>query len=598
MENIGGLSGIIGQWPDRSRQVRIMVNLLHREPADACHQFSIDEHRLSFAWTAKDDTVQEPVWNNERDLCAILVGRIVGDIPDNSQCNHHARQVVQLYERFGSDCFRRLNGLFCGLIIDLREQKSVLFNDRYGLNRMYYHTSANGFSFSSEAKSLLAILPQARRIDEQGLAEFLSLGCVLQDRTIFTGISLLPAGSQWTFYRSGRVERRRYFNPESWEQQESLDAHTYVQRLTEVFARVAPRYIWTAERAALSLTGGLDSRMILAWANPPPHSLPCYTFGGPYRDCADVRIARKLAEICRQPHTTISIEHDFFADFPSLAERAVYLSDGTMDVSGAVELYVNQQARAIAPVRITGNYGSEILRSNVAFGPRPFDRSMFTNEFAERLEGATETYRSEATGKRLSFIAFKQVPWHHYARLSLERSELRPRSPFLDNELVQLAYQAPRELADSPAPILALVAAGKPSLGKIATDRALRSNSLPLLGRLSKAWQEFTAKAEYAYDYGMPQWFVAIDSALKPLRLERLFLGRHKFYHYRVWYRDRLREYLMQMSEAESDISRMIFRPGYAKMIVAAHVGGLRNYTDYIHKLLTFALLERRLTRC
>src|SRR6478672_3502164 len=103
MEDIGGLSGIIGQWPDRSGQVRIMVNLLHREPADVCHEFSIDEHRLSFAWTAKDDTVKEPLWNNERDLCAILVGRIVGDdISDNSQCNRHARQVVQLYERLGS----------------------------------------------------------------------------------------------------------------------------------------------------------------------------------------------------------------------------------------------------------------------------------------------------------------------------------------------------------------------------------------------------------------------------------------------------------------------------------------------------------------
>ena len=49
----------------------------------------------------------------------------------------------------------------------------------------------------------------------------------------------------------------------------------------------------------MSLTGGLDSRMILAWAQAAPGSLPCYTFGGPYRDCADVRIARQLATICR-----------------------------------------------------------------------------------------------------------------------------------------------------------------------------------------------------------------------------------------------------------------------------------------------------------
>ena len=49
---------------------------------------------------------------------------------------------------------------------------------------------------------------------------------------------------------------------------------------------------------------------------------------------------------------------------------------------------------------------------------------------------------------------------------------------------------------------------------------------------------EFTFKAEYAYDYGMPQWVARIDHVLSPLHLERLFLGRHKYAHYRVWYRD------------------------------------------------------------
>ena len=34
----------------------------------------------------------------------------------------------------------------------------------------------------------------------------------------------------------------------------------------------------------MSLTGGLDGRMILAWANLSPGILPCYTFGGTYRD--------------------------------------------------------------------------------------------------------------------------------------------------------------------------------------------------------------------------------------------------------------------------------------------------------------------------
>ena len=94
----------------------------------------------------------------------------------------------------------------------------------------------------------------------------------------------------------------------------------------------------------MSLTGGLDGRMIMAWANRLPGAFPCYTFGSTYRNSNDVRLARLVAKLCRQSHKTIAVGHQFFAEFPRLAEKAVYVSDGTMDVNGAVELYVNDRA--------------------------------------------------------------------------------------------------------------------------------------------------------------------------------------------------------------------------------------------------------------
>jgi asparagine synthase (glutamine-hydrolysing) len=374
-----------------------------------------------------------------------------------------------------------------------------------------------------------------------------------------------------------------------------LNPITYSERLRELFARTAPRYIPTSASAAMSLTGGLDSRMILAWARAEPGTLPCYTFAGPYRDCADVRIARRLAALCGQSHTTIPISNDFFEDFPALAEKTVYLSDGTMDVSGAVELYVNGRAREIAPVRITGNYGSEILRSHVAFSPRRLDKSLFTPEFAGLLDGAEETYRAEAVGHRLSFIAFKQVPWHHYSRLAIEKSQLTPRSPFLDNELVRLAYQTPPELVGSPEPLLQLIATGNPAFGDIATDRALRYRWSSLFTRVARTWREFTAKAEYAYDYGMPRWLTGVDRLLGWMHPERLFLGHHKFYHFRIWYRKQLSSYLRH--SVDSPIAASCYRPGVVRKMVNEHVTGRCNSTLALHKMLTVQLLERLLIR-
>ena len=74
-----------------------------------------------------------------------------------------ASYLVHLYEERGCEFLERLNGWFSGVLVDLREQKVVLFNDRYGVNRIYYHEDAHGFYFSSEAKSLLKVLPGTRQ---------------------------------------------------------------------------------------------------------------------------------------------------------------------------------------------------------------------------------------------------------------------------------------------------------------------------------------------------------------------------------------------------------------------------------------------------
>src|SRR5262249_19008041 len=158
------------------------------------------------------------------------------------------------------------------------------------------------------------------------------------------------------------IRKERYFSPETWEQQPVLGGVEFYRKLKETFARILPRYFRGRKLLAMSLTGGLDGRLIMALANRPPGELPCFTFGSTYYDCNDVRIARLVAKLCRQSHETIEVGQQFFSEFPSLAEKAVYVSDGTMDVTGSVELYVNRIARQIAPVRLTGNYGSEVLR--------------------------------------------------------------------------------------------------------------------------------------------------------------------------------------------------------------------------------------------
>ncbi len=576
------------------------------EPFYKSGTYASKELGLSLGWVCAEGTFSDclPAWNEKRDVGLIFSGENFAEPAevDALRARGHefkdgdASYLPHWYEESGRDFLGRLNGWFSGVLVDLREKKVVLFNDRFGLGRIYYHENEEGFYFASEAKALLKILPRLRSLDLQSFGEFFSCGSALQNRSLFSGISLLPPASAWTFRpQQAVVQKECYFNKAVWESQTQLPVAEYYEKLSETFTRILPKYFGGKQPVALSLTGGLDSRMIIASAAPAPESLPCYTFGGMYRECADVRLSKQIAFATRQRHQTITIAPDFFSKFPVLAEQSVRYSDGAMDVTGAVEVFANRFARQVAPVRMTGNYGSEILRGNVVFKTGRLNYSMFDEKFISFVHQAETTFAGEKNVSRTSFIASKQVPWCHYARLAVEQSQITVRSPYLDNELVALAYQAPADIAVNKELSLRFIADCNPALAEIPTDRGVVARPGAYASKFKVFRQEFLPRAEYVFDYGMPQWLAKVDGWLSPLHLERLFLGRQKFYHFRIWYRNELAEYVKSVLLDPRTLGRPYLNRRHVEDIVTAHVKGRGNHTLEIHKLLTSELIQRQL---
>jgi asparagine synthase (glutamine-hydrolysing) len=175
----------------------------------------------------------------------------------------------------------------------------------------------------------------------------------------------------------------------------------------------------------------------------------------------------------------------------------------------------------------------------------------------------------------------------------LEQTQLTVRSPYLDNDFVQTVYRAPANAALSADVRLQLIRDGNRALAAIPSDRGVGGDRSALLGALSNAYLEFTFKSEYAYDYGMPQSVAKVDHWLAPLRLERLFLGRHKFLHYRVWYRDALSRYVREMLLDRRTLGRPYLNAKKLAAMVEGHLRGDRNFTTTIHKMLSLELLQR-----
>jgi asparagine synthase (glutamine-hydrolysing) len=597
------LPGIVGLISKMSRehataQLRQMTEAIRHEPFYTFGTWTDPDQGVYVGWAARKGSFADgmPVCNESKEITLIFSGEEFPEPNVITTLKGHghgiesngASYLVHRYEE-EPDFPKRLNGRFHGLVADRTRGSVLLFNDRYGLQRLYYCEAQDCIYFASEAKAILKVRPEVRVIDHRGLAEFITCGCVLENRSLFSGIQVLPPGAAWTFRNGALASRSTYFNPQEWEQQESLEPEEYYRQLRDVFVRNLPRYFNGKERPGVSLTGGLDTRIIMAWHHAEPNSLPCYTFGSMYRDNEDVKRARRVARICNQPHQVITTGDHFLSNFAHYAERSIYLTDACVDLSRSPDLYVNEKVREIAPVRIVGTYGSEIMMHAVMFKAEEPAAGLFQPEVSEQIGEAQRAYYSARRGKPATFVAFRQSPWHHYGVLGLEQTQVAIRSPYLDNDFVRTVYKAPADVAVNEQSRLRLVREGNPLLASFSTDRGIGG---PRNG-FTRARLEFLFKAEYAYDMGMPQWVAQIDHLFGLFHLERIWLGRHKIFHFRVWYRDQLAKYIREILFDPRSLTRPYVEPKAIRAVVDAHIKGNRNYTTEIHRLLALELAHR-----
>lgn len=595
-----GLVGIITKRPQAWAQeelCRMLKTMLH-ESFYISGVWSDPSFGVYAGWVARGGSFasEMPLRSERGDVTLLFSGEEFPGHDTVETLRARGRKVnfdrpAYLVDRYveESDFPKRLNGRFHGLVVDKSNGKVLLFNDRYGLHRLYFHEGADAVYFSAESKAILKVCPELRVIDPRSLGEFAVCGCVLENRTLFPGVSVLPPGSLWTFQESTLEKKSQYFHPAEWENQEPLPAEEYFSALRDAFTQNLPRYFSGSERVGVSLTGGLDTRIIMAWHKAEPGSLPCYTFGSMYRDNQDVKLARRVAKICGQPHEVITTGEDFLTRFDHYAERTVNLTDACVDVGRSPDLYVNERAREVAPVRMVGTYGSEILLQDVMFKAVQPVPELYNAELSPSLSQAGATYRSCVEGNQSTFVAFRQSPWHHFGVLGLEQTQVAVRTPYLDNDLVKIVYRAPKVENINQEARLRLLLNGDRALAELRTDRGTPG----LNSYLTRAALQFSFKAEYAYDYGMPQWLAKVDHAFSFVHFERMWVGRHKIFHFRPWYRDYLGQYVREMLLDSRSLARPYLNRNAVTTIVNQHVKGTGNYTLELNRLLTLELAHR-----
>lgn len=506
-----------------------------------------------------------------------------------------ADSLIDLYEDQGEQFIEQLNGLFSGLLIDRTQGKAFLFNDRYGSERIYYHEKKGVTYFASEAKALLSVLPELRTLDDQGVAQLLTYGCTIGERTIFRGVQLLPAASVWCF-ENGVCRKRRYFSPKCWESQPILSTHAFTAKFNDTFKRILPRYFASRSKIGISLTGGLDTRMIMACRPASAKDVVCYTFTGESGQTFDDRLAAQVAKACGLEHRLLRIGADFFSDFASHVDKTVYGTDGCLGATGAHEIYFNRKARDLAPIRLTGNYGSEVLRGVSTFKALSLSPDLLSDDLISALSSAGRRSENGSTHP-VTFAAFREIPLNLFGSLAAARSQVTFRTPYFDNEIVALAYQAPLSLRKSPVTAWSLIKASDALLNQIPTDRRASPDTPRMAAVTRRFFSEATFRLDYLNNEGWPNWLSLFEPVFARLTSTLKVIGLHKYLHYRSWFRRELAGYLHSVITDSTTQQCSFWNTGFLRRMVNDHIDGRRNYIREINAVLTLEAAQRLLIK-
>ena len=219
----------------------------------------------------------QPIHNEDRTVRTVYNGEIFNYIElrrDLESRGHRfytqsdTEVIVHLYEEYGDDFVRHLNGQFAIAIHDVRRRRLLVARDRVGIRPVFYTTSGGRFVVASEIKALFSLPDVERRIDVRGLGELFTYWSPLPPHTVFEGVSQLPPGHVLTLDLTARLPEPKITRYWDWQFPESeprgRSEEESAAELRDLLIDAVRLQLRADVPVGAYLSGGLDSSIITA----------------------------------------------------------------------------------------------------------------------------------------------------------------------------------------------------------------------------------------------------------------------------------------------------------------------------------------------
>jgi asparagine synthase (glutamine-hydrolysing) len=232
--------------------------------------------------------------------------------------------ILHAYEEHGPDCVRKLNGIFAFALWDDARRRLVAARDEFGVKPLYWCSDGRRLAVSSEIGALLQAGLATPELDRTALDHYLACRFVPAPRTLFKGISKLPAAST-LIAEEGGTPRIETWRDAPGEPHRDLSDEDLADLLAERFTDAVERQMMSDVPYGAFLSGGVDSAAVVAAmakrsAQPPS----TFTIGFPgHGGLLDERgpAAESARLIGTDHHDTAMVETDFLAELATAMPR-------------------------------------------------------------------------------------------------------------------------------------------------------------------------------------------------------------------------------------------------------------------------------------
>lgn len=143
---------------------------------------------------------KQPIFSDDKNIVIVFNGEIYNyrelkeklkNLGVTFNTTSDTEVILKLYEKFGVESFKELDGMFGFSIYDKNKNKIYIARDFFGEKPLYYYKSENQFVWASELKSIASVIDKKPAINSKGLNLYFRLTYIPAPYTIYEDIHKL-----------------------------------------------------------------------------------------------------------------------------------------------------------------------------------------------------------------------------------------------------------------------------------------------------------------------------------------------------------------------------------------------------------------------